>query len=145
MQDLAAATGAGVAAADHAIGSAAEGGNWQLDIRLAGARGEIPFSAAALGAFHELLGTWGPAPSMATARLGQTATLLGNGKVLEVRGEEDTGFKALWRKARETWTQRTRTRVAAMAVSLYMNSAGNKGADCLGTSSLIDRGLCPSH
>ncbi|HWY86649.1 MAG TPA: DUF4347 domain-containing protein, partial [Gemmataceae bacterium] len=53
--DLAATTGAGVAAADHAVGSAALGGNWQLDVRVAGATGDVPFSATAVGAFHHLL------------------------------------------------------------------------------------------
>jgi len=47
--DLGATTGAGVAASDHPVGSAALGGTWQLDVRVAGATGDVPFSAAAGG------------------------------------------------------------------------------------------------
>src|SRR5207253_558126 len=83
------------------------GGTWQLDVRTAGARGEVPFGTAALGDFHELLGTWSSASSMVTPRLNQTATLLGNGKVL-VAG--DTGSKVdlaraeLYDPASNTWS-----------------------------------------
>jgi N-acetylneuraminic acid mutarotase len=86
VRDLASATGSGVAAADHLVGSSALGGNWQLNVAAAGARGEVPFSAADLQGFHELLGNWSAAASMATARISQTATLLGNGKVLVAGG-----------------------------------------------------------
>src|SRR5262249_15829145 len=75
-------TGRGVAAADDGIGARALGGDWQLDVQAAGARGFVPFSAGALAAFPELLGTWTPAASMSTARAGLTATLLLNDQVL---------------------------------------------------------------
>jgi hypothetical protein len=76
VQHLALAIGAKVAAADHPVGATALGGDWQLDVQTAGAGAHVPFSAAALTAFHEALGTWIPAASMATGRAGQTATLL---------------------------------------------------------------------
>jgi N-acetylneuraminic acid mutarotase len=80
--DLVTATGAGVAASDHLVGPAALGGTWQLDVRVKGALGQVPFAAAALGDFHELLGTWSSAASMAAMRGLHTATLLTNGQVL---------------------------------------------------------------
>src|SRR5207244_13573037 len=87
VRHLATATGAIVAASDHAIGSAALGGDWQLDVTTALARAVVPFSADAAGAFHDVLGTWNPAASMAAARVAHTATLLGNGKVLVTGGQ----------------------------------------------------------
>jgi hypothetical protein len=56
VRDLALATNAGVAGADHLIGSADVGGNWQLDVRTGGALGQLPFSGAAMAAFSEVLG-----------------------------------------------------------------------------------------
>ena len=55
VRDLAAAAGAGVAASGHPVGSAPLGGTWQLDVRVMGARGDVPFSDAAVRDFHELL------------------------------------------------------------------------------------------
>jgi N-acetylneuraminic acid mutarotase len=91
VHDLTVATGAAVAASDAPIGSASLGGTWQLDVRADGAYGQVPFSAAALGAFRELLGSWSAAAPMSVARYGQTTTLLPDGKVLVVGGEYDTG------------------------------------------------------
>jgi N-acetylneuraminic acid mutarotase len=88
VRSLAIATGSGVAAADHVVGSAAHGGNWQLDVRTAGATGQVPFSATSLSAFDEVLGAWGLAAYPLTARYGQTATLLGNGTVLFAGGND---------------------------------------------------------
>jgi N-acetylneuraminic acid mutarotase len=88
VRHLAALTGVGVAAADHAIGAAALGGSWQLDARAASAQGKLPFARHALEAFDELLGSWSGAASMATARFGHTATLLGNSKVLVMGGNQ---------------------------------------------------------
>jgi hypothetical protein len=93
VRDLAVATDAGVAAASHTVGSAALGGNWQLDVRVAGAWGEVPFAADALGAFHELLGTWSAAASMASARDYHQATLLTNGMVLVTGGSPTNYFR----------------------------------------------------
>ncbi len=107
MQDLAAGTGAGVAAADHSVGSLLEGGSWQLDVRVAGARGQVPFSAAALGAFREILGTWSAASSMANARHAAAAVLLGSGKVLVAGGGNDSAFTAsaeLYDPASDAWS-----------------------------------------
>jgi hypothetical protein len=86
VSGLAAATRAGVAASDHPIGSAALGGDWQLNVRTQPARAALPFTAGALGAFQGLLGNWSAAASMATARVFSTGTLLGNGKILVTGG-----------------------------------------------------------
>jgi hypothetical protein len=55
VNGLASSIGAAIAASDHMIGAATLGGNWQLDVRLAGAGGQDPFSAGALGAFADVL------------------------------------------------------------------------------------------
>jgi N-acetylneuraminic acid mutarotase len=108
IRGLHAATGAGVAAADHIIGAEGLGGTWQLDVRTAGARGGIPFATAALGDFDELLGTWSAAASMATPRVDHTATLLVNGKVLIVGGHNNTigdlSSAALYNPVNNTWS-----------------------------------------
>jgi hypothetical protein len=148
MQDLAVATGAGVAAADHSIGSAAEGGNWQLDIRASGARGETPFSAAALGAFHEILGTWSAAGSMASARHAAAATLLGNGKVLVAGGGDDNSFTAsaeLYDPVSDTWSaaaSMTAVRAGATATLLangqVLVMGGHNSGGYLSSAELYD-------
>jgi N-acetylneuraminic acid mutarotase len=90
VQKLAAAAGAGVAAAAHAVGATDMGGAWQLDVQAAGARGENPFSAEALRAFHGLMGTWLATPPMASPRWSYTAfaTLLPSGNVLAAGGTD---------------------------------------------------------
>jgi N-acetylneuraminic acid mutarotase len=94
VRDLAAATGASVAASDAPVGASSLGGTWQLDVRTAGALGQVPFSAFSRGAFHELLDNWSTAGSLATPRDSHAATLLGNGMVL-VTGGLDVNFAAL--------------------------------------------------
>ena len=86
VQDLAVATGAGFAAADHLIGAKMQGGSWDLNVRVAGASGTVPFSECAQDDFQNLLGLWNPAPSMATARAAHSATLLKSGTVLVAGG-----------------------------------------------------------
>jgi N-acetylneuraminic acid mutarotase len=87
VRNLTVAMGAGVAASSHLIGSASQGGNWQLDVRAAGARGEVPFSESALGAFDEVLAAWSGAASMATPRSNAwTMTPLNDGQVLVTSG-----------------------------------------------------------
>jgi N-acetylneuraminic acid mutarotase len=86
VRDVAVATGVGVAAADHAVGPAALGDNWQLNVRIEGASGEIPFDANAIGAFCQRLGAWSSAPSMSTGRIWHTSTLLLDGRVLVAAG-----------------------------------------------------------
>jgi N-acetylneuraminic acid mutarotase len=88
VQDLAIATGTGIAASVHPIGASALGGSWQLDVRLAGARAEVPFDAASLIGFREVLGAWDSVPSMLVATANQTATLLKSGKVLIAGGND---------------------------------------------------------
>jgi N-acetylneuraminic acid mutarotase len=90
VRDLAAKTGVGVAAAASPVGAVALGGNWQLDVRLASARGDIPFSNASLAAFQGLLGSWSPAAPMLTGRSNASATLLSNGEVLVAGGNDIT-------------------------------------------------------
>src|SRR5689334_19495502 len=56
LDNVALATGAGVAATGHKIGASALGGDWQLDVRTAGALGNVPFSTSAILAFPDVLG-----------------------------------------------------------------------------------------
>jgi hypothetical protein len=67
VRDLALATGAGVGASDQLIGSAGQGGNWQLDVQLAGARGQVPFSSFSLESYPHVLGGADPSQSTVTA------------------------------------------------------------------------------
>jgi hypothetical protein len=100
------AISAGVAASEQAVGSSALGGNWQLDVRLGGATGVLPFSVGSLTAFRETLGAWTPAASLATARGYQTATLLGSGKVLVAGGYSNgtaTSSAELYDPVSNTW------------------------------------------
>ncbi len=92
VRGLAADTGTAVAASSATIGAAALGGNWQLDVRVAGAHAEVPFTPAARASFTGLLSaSWTPAASLTTARVAQTAVLLGNGKVLVAGGLDSNG------------------------------------------------------
>jgi N-acetylneuraminic acid mutarotase len=121
VRALAAATGAAVAAADHTVGSAALAGDWQLDVRLGGARAEIPFSADAVARFPQLLDSFGPAASITTARAFQTATLLNNGKVLIAGGQGNNGYLAsaeLYDPASNTWTS-----AGSMATARFLHTA----------------------
>jgi N-acetylneuraminic acid mutarotase len=86
VQDLAAVTGARLAASEHGVGSAALGGSWRLDVRVGAAQGATPFSAVSRNAFSELLGQWSLAAPLLVGRVNATATLLGNGKVLVAGG-----------------------------------------------------------
>jgi N-acetylneuraminic acid mutarotase len=106
VRDLAAATGARIAAADHLIGSSNAGGSWQLDVRTAGARPTLPFTSAALGVFQGSLG-WSSAASLTAARDNHTATLLTNGKVLVVGGQNVNGVLSsaeLYDPATNSWS-----------------------------------------
>jgi N-acetylneuraminic acid mutarotase len=121
VHDLAAATGAGVAAADHVVGSSALGGSWKLDVQVGGARGDVPFGTGALKGFHELLGVWSSGAAMATAREFETATLLNNGKVLVAGGLHNGGDLAsaeLYDPASNTWTA-----AGPMATARYLHTA----------------------
>jgi N-acetylneuraminic acid mutarotase len=108
VRDLALTTGGGVAAADHLIGAAALGGNWQLEVRTSEARGAIPFSATSLNAFQEVLGAWSPAAPMAVPRSDHNATLLMHGKVLVTGGYNNltSGILSaqLYDPATNTWS-----------------------------------------
>jgi hypothetical protein len=60
LGDVGTATGAAVAASDRLVGAADLGGSWRLDMAAAGVRGqtprgEAPFSATTLDAFHHVL------------------------------------------------------------------------------------------
>jgi N-acetylneuraminic acid mutarotase len=120
MRDLAEATGAGVAAAEHMVGATALGGSWQLDVRTARARGKIPFTQQGRAAFDEILGTWSNAASLATARWGQTATLLPSGKVLVVGGisNQYESSADLYDPVRNTWSA-----AASMAMGRAFHTA----------------------
>jgi N-acetylneuraminic acid mutarotase len=123
VRDLAAGTGAAVAAGRHGIGAMALGGDWQLDFLKGGATGKVPFSTSALANFHELLGTWSAAASMLEGRTAATATLLANGKVL-VTGGLDTTTSAhlasaeLYDPSTNTWTP-----AASMATARQLHMA----------------------
>jgi hypothetical protein len=120
VRDLATATGARVAASEQAVGSAALGGNWRLDVQMAGAAGVVPFSAEAIRAFPELLAAWGPTNPLATSRYGHTATLLGNGKVLVVGGywNNYVASAELYDPATSTWSS-----AGSMAVARQYHTA----------------------
>jgi N-acetylneuraminic acid mutarotase len=118
---LAVATGTGVAASEHAVGSPSQGGTWQLNVRIAGARGQVPFSAAAQGAFHVLLGTTIAAATMSTERAYYTATLLNNGKVLVAGGQSNSGYVAsaeLYDPTTNTWSS-----AGSMATARFLHTA----------------------
>jgi N-acetylneuraminic acid mutarotase len=106
LRDLAAVTGIGLAASEHMIGSAALGGNWRLDAKLAAAQGETPFSAASINAFPGLLGEWTLAAPLLVGRANATATLLGNGKVLVAGGYNGQSLSVaeLYDPVTNTWS-----------------------------------------
>jgi N-acetylneuraminic acid mutarotase len=123
---LATVTGAKVAAATHAVGDAVPGASWQLDVRVGGARGEVPFTAAATDAFDGILGSWSTAGALATARSNQTATLLPSGKVLVTGGltsvsSTSVGYLAsaeLYDPVSSSWSS-----AGAMASARYQQTA----------------------
>jgi hypothetical protein len=117
---LAAATARGVAASEQAVGAAALGGSWQLGVRVAGAQGTVPFSEASLNAFGQVLGAWSAAAALATARAGQTATLLANGKVLVAGGYNTSPLASaeLYDPATNTWAS-----AGSMATARYAQTA----------------------
>jgi len=84
---LAEAIGGNVAAASHAVGSAALGGSWQLDMHAGPASAPNPFAARARERFNGVLSDiWSPAGTMYNARYHGVATLLPSGKVLVAGG-----------------------------------------------------------
>jgi len=136
VHDLALATGAGVAASGHVIGSANHGGNWQLDVRAAGARGEVPFSDNALSAFEETLAAWQSAAPMATPRSNAwTMTPLNDGQVLVTSGfdrgfyvasaEKYNPFTNTWSSAGALATPRTTQTATLLANGKVLVAGGN--------------------
>jgi N-acetylneuraminic acid mutarotase len=149
VNGLAAATGAAVAAAQQPVGSPSLGGSWRLDSRVGDARAEMPFDSAALGAFHELLGTWSSAASLATARYSHTATLLQNGQVLVAGGLSPTfaplASAELYDPASDTWTAAASMASArsAQTATLLQNGmvlvvGGNHGPTPLASAELYN-------
>ena len=149
VQDIATATGAGVAASDHAVGSPARGGNRQFGRPASrGARGisRSPL-AAARGGFHELLGTWSAAASMAATRDGATATLLPSGQVLVTGGYNGNVLSSaeLYSPVSNTWSV-----AASMATARHFQTAtlldngkvlvagGDDGNNILSSAELYD-------
>ncbi|MDR3529653.1 MAG: DUF4347 domain-containing protein [Rhodopila sp.] len=58
LDQLSAATGgASIAASSHLVGSAADGGNWTLDVNVGKADVALPFTAAAAAAYPDVLST----------------------------------------------------------------------------------------
>src|SRR5262249_36123394 len=107
LQDLSRASGAPVAASTHLIGAAALGGSWDLDASAGAASADVPFSAAARAAFVGVL-PWVQAAPMRVARSLYTATLLQNGKVLVVGGEDASSHilasAELYDRATNSWS-----------------------------------------
>jgi N-acetylneuraminic acid mutarotase len=120
LQEVAVATNAQVAASDHLVGASALGGNWELNVRTAGATGDIPFSGSAQTEFQQVLATWNSAASMATARAAHTATLLNNGDVLVAGGGNTATLSSaeLYDPAANSWSP-----AASMATSRQDHTA----------------------
>jgi N-acetylneuraminic acid mutarotase len=124
--DLAAAAGAAVAASDQNVGDQSQGGTWCLDVRLSGAHGQVPFAATVLADYHDVLGTWSAAGSMAVARSNQTATLLSGGQVLVTGGlssatSNTSGYLSsaeLYDPTANTWSS-----AGSMATARYQQTA----------------------
>jgi hypothetical protein len=150
VQNIAFATGAGVAAADHLIGAALLGGSWALDVRVAGAHGNIPFGVDALQNFAGLLGNWSPAAAMSSVRSGQTATLLDNGKVLVTGGQDvstsaDSSSAELYDPDSNTWSSagsmasaRVGQTATLLANGKVLVVGGNDDSKILATAELYD-------
>src|SRR5262249_23198285 len=90
VRDLAAASGANVAASADRVGAADLGGTWELTATVGDVHTATPFSASARGDFRTLL-PWVAASDLAFARAGETATRLDNGKVLVTGGGGGVG------------------------------------------------------
>jgi N-acetylneuraminic acid mutarotase len=152
VEGLTAATAAGVAASQNPIGAAGLGGDWQLDVKVGGARGEVPFTAASRAAFPGLLdnplGAWNNAASLAAARDFQTATLLNNGKVLVAGGSSSTGTLAsaeLYDPATNTWSSagsmasaRARGTATLLANGKVLVVGGTNGTFALASVEIYD-------
>jgi hypothetical protein len=95
-----------VAASARPVGSAALGGGWELGVTVGPVHPAAPFTAEAREALPTLL-PWVAAAPLSAARYGQTATPLGNGKVLVAGGLGSGGFLAsaeLYDPASGTWS-----------------------------------------
>jgi N-acetylneuraminic acid mutarotase len=90
LRDLAADTGANVAASTRPVGAADLGGGWQLKATVGDVHTADPFSAEARAAFSIVL-PWTAPPPMSTVRWFHTATQLANGKVLVTGGNNGVG------------------------------------------------------
>ena len=106
VQGLAGAMGAVVAASAHEVGAAELGGDWTLEAGAGPAAAAVPFSTAARGAFHALLGIFQPTASMSTGRKAFTATPLPSGKVLVAGGfnGSDLASAQLYDPGSNTWS-----------------------------------------
>ena len=123
VADLAARIGAGVAAADHAVGSTTLGGTWALDIHAGLAQPQLPFTENSVGMFHGILSAWTSAGSMSTGRINDTATLLSNGNVLVTGGYLVNNFVGLanadlYDPSTNTWSS-----AGSMATGRYSQTA----------------------
>ena len=105
VTDLHTLTGAGVAAATHAIGSAAQGGGWTLDQTAGTVTPVVPFSTAAVAAYQNVLDA--PLPTVAFVNVpaqvllgasftetvsftNAAASAAGYGPIIEVFGPNNT-------------------------------------------------------
>jgi hypothetical protein len=88
------------------VGAAELGGGWALEAGTGPAAAAVPFSAAARGAFHAVLGIFQPTASMSTGRIDFTATPLQSGKVLVAGGfnGSDLASAQLYDPGSNTWS-----------------------------------------